>query len=129
MISLGHKKGLKDSGYIYISEKQITNSKLGIRYAYIIEKEGTLFIGYEQLNKQIYGMPISIFEKVKPAQKYTEIHQQKYCQVCHDQNKQPIKHPEYKDLKACKQCHNHIYDIFKELINQTTNAQILQKTI
>lgn len=129
MISLGHKKGLKDTGYIYISEKQITTSKLGGRYAYIIEKEGTLFIGYEQLNKQIYGIPISIFEKVQPSYKYKDTHQHQYCQLCHDQNKHPLKHPEYKDLKACENCHDQLYTIFKELINQTSKAQILQKTI
>lgn len=129
MISLGHRDGLKETGYTYIAEKEITSNKIGGRNAYLLEKDGTIMIGYDQLNKQINGMPLSIFREVQPAEKYTQKYERQYCQVCHTQENRPIKHPEHKDLRACEQCHNQIYKIFNQLIDQTDNTQLAVKIL
>lgn len=129
MISLGHRDGLKETGYVYIAEREITTNKIGGRNAYLVEKGGTLMIGYEQLNKRINGMPLSIFKDVRPAEQYNDTHPDRYCQVCHNQDKHPLTHPEYKDLRACRECHKQIYKIFHQLLNETDNAQIATKLI
>lgn len=124
MISLGHRDGLKQTGYTYISKKEIKTDEIEGRYAYLIEKRGTIMIGYEQLNHQIKGMPINIFEKVRPAEYYTDIDENTYCQVCHNQEKHQIKHDTHKGLRACQECHETIYELFHELIEQTSSTKL-----